>query len=180
MKWTNIVPLPWLVAAMGTLFVFDGAPAHAYWRAMPGAACFVANTESHEQGTLLPTGAMRARPQNDPPPNVVESSNVLCAVEDTSEHPYATASFVQLYVHDAHASASVSARACVSTYEVLGTFCGSAASTSGTGWRTLRPSLGQWVNRPDGFAYVTVSLPREPLTLVQTPSQLSGIWVVFP
>lgn len=157
-------PRKWLpsvafVAAAITATVLSTAmPANAWWNRNSPLAC----TKGSGNGTLAVSGDGHVYNSN------VTDNNILgayCPTQDTSAMPKTAVLTRNVHGYDGNndsdSSGSVLAYLCVSYWDVNGSDCGSADTTSqtGTGQYTLSPGLGSWASSGD-FGFLFVSLPN--------------------
>jgi hypothetical protein len=94
-------------------------------------------------------------------------------VEDDA-HTHAAVNTLNVEVWDGNSSYAVGASACVLFYGADGGACGSQATSTGTGHRTLAPAKTYWSSTyASAFAYVFGVLPQ---TNGGAKSQLEGIY----
>jgi hypothetical protein len=89
---------------------------------------------------------------------------LMCASDDTDEHPDSTVKEVKVYVYDASPTESVRVEACTVARDSAEMRCSPADTTSpafvgGTFIRLSAEDLARWMNNGTDFGILRVSLP---------------------
>lgn len=85
-------------------------------------------------------------------------SDVSCWVENTSENPVSSYSGVAVYVKNNSSYDEMGALACSVSPSSGAMACGTADTTSGTGFQALQPGVSEWSDVKD-YAFVYVWAP---------------------
>ena len=100
--------------------------------------------------------------------------SISCPYRDDDRFRRDQVNQLNVHVYDGHTSLDIETRACVQYYHTGGGSCGTAATSSGVGDKTLAPGLGAWsAANQSHFGYIYVNLPRKQGA---APSAVRGWW----
>jgi hypothetical protein len=164
-----------VLTAAATCLLLQSEDANAYWVTIPASGCRFVD--------FSPDGQIRHHTSLDPMNGAAFASGAssglaLCPYTDDETRPYAEASEIAVFGHDSVTQINAVIKACVALYQDAGLFCGASVGTGNVGAFRVTPPLTAWQNFPDGFAYVSVGLPRTEGTGGKV--LLSGVQVRFP